>query len=288
MIDTMNEMSLELLEELYDLTEEKGTDEPELNDDLTEAEIKEAAFFSQFRCGIMIITGDPGAGKDTFMHYILWKLKLLFKDYRILLDRKPRPLFGRYTPFDESVLLNEWKSLSDKYKSGKSDIKHDFAKFSDHKEELNDIVNSWNAGHEGLFTNAGLGLTEFWRYFNNREPHNPINKACQPLMKRYRHLGLLLIGTTPYLEELDEKRCLKYLTHELRCMQTTKKGTHVGVLLRRRFFNGTSVVVTTDDNPPALVLDAAAPRERLGGKCYYDLFNSYEKGEKAVNVRFKE
>lgn len=279
-----NTLDLEILEELYDLSEERGTEAYELNEGLTDGEIKEAEFFNQFRCGVMVITGDPGAGKDTFMHYILWKLKLLFKDFRVLLDRKPRLLFGRYTPFDESILIEEWKGLSQKYKSGKSDIKHDFAKFSAHKDELNALIESWNAGHEGLFTNAGLGLTEFWRYFNNREPHNPINKACQPLMKRYRHLGLLVIGTTPYLDELDQKRCLKYITHELRCMQTTKKGVHVGVLLRRRFFNGTSVVVAADENPPALVLNALQPRERLNGKCYYDLFNSWEKGESAVKA----
>lgn len=280
---------LEALEELYDTTPEMdGSDLPPLNEGLTDKEIEEAIFFNQIKRGLVVLTGEPGAGKDTFMHYILWKLKLLFKDFRVLLDRKPRMLFGKYTPFDEEVLLREFRSLNARYKTGKSDLIHDFAKFSQHKETINEIINKWNAGNQELFYNAGIGLQEFWYYFYNREPHNPMNKAISPLFKRYRHYDLVVFGTAPHLEELDVKSCQQYITHELRCQQTSVKGVHAAVLLKTRFFNGSCVVETTDDHAPVLVLDALKPRERLGGKCYYNLFNSWERSEHISRVIFKE
>ncbi len=274
-----------LISELYDTTPEE-TKPPELNEGLTEEELAEVDFFKQFLIGVIIITGEPRAGKDLFMHWILWKLKLLFKGFRVLLDRKPRLMFGKYTPFDEKILIQEFSSLNEKYKTGKNSIATDFAHYSDHKEELNALINKWNMGHEGLFTFSGIGLTEWWRYFYNRAPHNPMNAALSPVLKRYGHLHCVVLGTTPHAEELDTKACLQYVTHEL-SVQAMGGGIHVAQLRRRRFINNESIIVATDEAPPTLVLDALKPRERLCGQGFYSLYNSWERGESKVTAKFK-
>lgn len=278
----ISKLTREEIEDLYDTTPEEDhdniDDDSDLNDGLTEDEIKEAKLFRQLKEGIMILTGQPGAGKDTVMHFILWKLKTLFKDFRVFLDRKPRILFGRYIPFNEEILTQELDRLDDKYRMGTSSIKHDFAEYSKNKNKINSIFEKWLGDNEDTFYHCGLGLGEFWRYFNNREPHNPINKAMQPFMKRYRHYRMLIIGTTPFVNELDEKRCLQYVTHEIRCAQASTKGVHIASIYARRYFNGTSLVEVAVE-PIHLIIDALTPRERLNGGYVYQLFNSYERGE---------
>jgi len=284
-LEILQAKKLEELEELYDFSgEEEET--PTINNDLTKEELAEVEFYTQLKRGVMVITGEPGAGKDTFMFFLLYKLKTLFKDFRVLLDRKPRLLFGEYIPFDEEILMDEFKGLSDRYRSGKSNLERDFARFSQKKEQINQIVNRWLKNNDDLFYNAGIGLTEFWRYFRNREPHNPVNKAVSPLLKRYRHHNLLIIGTTPDIDELDVKACLRRVTHEIRGSQTNKKGIHKYTIYRRRQFSNGSVIETAS-RPIVLYINALIPRERLGGKCIYDLFNSYERGEIVPSVKFK-
>jgi len=276
------------LEELYDFTPEPGEDKlPPLNEGLTEEEREEAPFYNQLKRGVMVATGEPGSGKGTFMHFLLWKLRTLFKGFRVMLDRKPRMLFGVYIPINEEIVINEFKKLNEQYKIGKSGIEHDFAKYSQNKEKINALVERWIGDNKELFYNAGMGLDEFWRYFYNRDPHNPMNRAISPLFKRFRHHELLVIGSAPHLDELDVKACLKYITHEVRCNQTLAEGVHLATIHKTRWFEGRQVLEIADTQPITLIIDALAPRERLGGKCIYDLFNSWERGEFVPRVKIK-
>lgn len=204
-----------------------------------------------------------------------------------MLDRKPRILFGRYLPFNENILMNEFKRLDERYKSGQSNVKHDFAQWSKKKDLINKLIGQWFGNNEELFYNCGIGLGEFWRYFYNRDPHNPMNKAVSPLFKRFRHYELLVLGTAPHMQELDVKSCLQYVTHEIRCSQTLTKGVHTATVYRHRYFAGGSVIETTSDRPMTLIIDALKPQDRLNGSCIYDLFNSYERGEFSPRVRIK-
>ena len=88
------------------------------------------------------------------------------------------------------------------------------------------------------------------------------------------------------IDELDVKACLRRVTHEIRSSQTNIKGMHVYTIYRRRQFARGSVIETASP-PITLYIDAAAPRKRLGGKCIYDLFNSYETGEVVPRVKFR-
>jgi len=281
------ELSDEDLEALYDFTPPPGKNIlPPVNDDLTEEELAEVPFYNQFKCGVMVITGEPGSGKETFMHFMLWKLKTLFKGFKVMLDKKPRLAFGAYVPFTTEILMDEFKSLDEKYQTGKSDIEHDFAKFSNNKVKINAVVNKWRNQNDSLFHNCGMGLGEFRRYFYNRDPHHPINKAISPLFLRYRHHGLLVLGTTPHMEELDIKSCLHHVTHEVRCSQTNKEGLHAATIHSYRHYSNNSVLEVAQ-RPITLFIDGLEPRKRLGGKCIYDIFNSYETGESVPRVKIK-
>lgn len=280
------ENDISWLEELYDVSPEEGNGElPELNDDLTPEEIEEAPFYNQFKRGVMLITGCAGSGKDTTMHFLLWKLRTLFKDFKVLLDRKPRPLFGAYVPFNMNTLMQGYQASSDIY-DGKKNVAFDFST-TKNKEAVNAVVDSFMGDNKELFYNAGIGLSEFHRYFYNREPHNPMNRAISPLFKRFRHQELLVIGTTIAKDELDVKSCLHHITHEIRCSQSGVKGIHIATVYKARYFDGKRVLEVADEKPIQLIIDALEPRERLGGKCIYNLFNSFERGEFVPNVKFR-
>jgi len=286
-------MDTDQLEELYDLTPEPGAGMPPLNSGLTEEEIEEAPFYDQLRIGVMAVSGEPGAGKGVFLHFLLWKLRTLFRDFHVLLDKKPRPLFdeshqGReYLLINRDIVTNEFNELSKAYKKGKRETeeKVDAGELKE-KSYAEKLVDKWIEDKGDLFYNAGMGLDEFWEYFDNRNPHNIMCKTYSPLLKRYRHYNLLVIGATPHLDELDVKKCLKYVTHEVRCNQTTTEGVHVASIFRHRFFNGRSIIEAASQ-PITLIIDAKAPRDRLGGKCIYDLYNSYERGEFAPRLRHR-
>jgi hypothetical protein len=282
-----NKNLTEELEDLYDFTPSPDDSEfPPLNEGLTEEEIAEAPIYNQLKRGVMVTTGEPGSGKETFMHFLLFKLRTLFKGFNVMLDKKPRILFGKYIPFNETILMDEFRMLDERYKTGKSDIRHDFARYSKHKEKINELVNQWRGINEELFYNCGMGLGEFWRYFYNRDPHNPMNKAISPLFKRFRHYDLLVLGSAPHLAELDIKSCLQYVTHEVRCSQTSRKGIHIATIHPHRYYAGRSIFEVADV-PTTFIIDALEPRDRLGGKCVYDLFNSYERGESVPRVKIK-
>jgi len=258
----------DILEELYDLSNDASTEMPDLNDDLTPEEEAEAEFFNQLRMGLMLVTGDPGSGKNTWMFYLLWKLKTLFKGFKVLLDKKPRMLFGPYIPFNETMVVTEFQKLNDKYKGVESEAEIDFAENSQNKEMLNKIIREW-MGNDELFGNAGMGLDEFWRYFYNRDPHNPMNRAISPLFKRYRHYPLLVIGNTPHKDELDIKSCLKYVTHEVRCTQTGIPGEHIYLIYTTKWREGQQILEMTSSYPTIIQVNALKPRERLDGKCIH-------------------
>jgi hypothetical protein len=282
--------SIEELEELFDLTPPPEEEEaPALNDDLTISEMEEVALYAQLRYGVMLVTGEPGAGKDTFMHFLLWKLKTLFKGYGVMLDRKPRILFGSYIPFNMDVLQDELQRSHERAMMGKAHTELDFAKYTDDsrkKKKINQAIDNWRDKNQALFANKAIGLTELWRYFYNRRPHNIMNYTMQPLLKRYRHYKSLIIGTTPHENELDIKSYLSWVTHVAVCNQTRQKGLHSITIHSGRSYLG-NTVLTVASKPFTLYLDALQPKERLNGDIIYNLFNSYEQDEFSPRVKIE-
>ncbi len=62
--------NLKSLRNFYDFSGEQE-ETPTVNSDLTKEELAEVEFYAQLKCGVMVVTGEPGAGKDTFMFFLL-------------------------------------------------------------------------------------------------------------------------------------------------------------------------------------------------------------------------
>jgi hypothetical protein len=64
---------------LYDEAEIRDPiDMRKLRPDLTEEELEDAMFWKRFVNGIMLVVGEPGAGKGVFLHMCSYKLKYYF------------------------------------------------------------------------------------------------------------------------------------------------------------------------------------------------------------------
>ena len=83
-----------------------------LKSGLTEAEIEDAKFWVNYHRGLMLITGEPAAGKGITAHMIAKKMSYYF-DKVAILDTKPRRSFGAYIPFSEEMVAEQVDRMSE-------------------------------------------------------------------------------------------------------------------------------------------------------------------------------
>lgn len=276
------------LEELYDMTPESDNwGLPQLNNNLSKEEMEEAEYYYQLKQGNILIIGEAGSGKETFMMHLLAKLRRLFKDFRVMLDRKPRLAFGSYIPFNIEVLTDEYDRLYEKTIEGKKHTKLDFARYKNayQKKKINNIIDQWWDINKGdLFYNCGIGLSELRSYFYNRRPHNIMNYTISPMFDRFRHYKRLIVGTAIDPHELDRISYLPKVTHLVECSQTNIEGLHHYTIYKGRVF--TEGGIRNIASPPEhTTIDGLKPLKWLGGKCVYDLFNSLEREEPTLKAR---
>jgi len=88
------------------------TDMLKLKTGLTEEEIEDAKFWVNYHRGLMLITGEPGAGKGITAHMIAKKMNYYFDKVPIL-DTRPRRSFGEYIPFSEEMLAEQVNRMSE-------------------------------------------------------------------------------------------------------------------------------------------------------------------------------
>ncbi len=83
-----------------------------LCDGLTEEEKEDAAFWKKYMRGIMLLMSPPGQGKDMFLHMLAYKAKRYW-GRTIILDTRPRPLFGKYVPFSEPFMVEQLDRINE-------------------------------------------------------------------------------------------------------------------------------------------------------------------------------
>ncbi|KKN41648.1 hypothetical protein LCGC14_0721230 [marine sediment metagenome] len=247
--------------------------ETRLNPGLSDAEVKEALRLYPFSRGVMIVTGMPGAGKDLYGNVLSWKLKRYFRDKKVLRDERPRRLYGWYEPFDETVLMEEFRKMKVVAVGGlpKEISRTDTETITN----VASISNKWFTSAGGVkLQNSVLYLTEFWRYMHNRNPFNPMGIAVGGILKNWRHMDLLVLGTAQQKQELDRISCLPYVTHEVRCQWAkTLPNTGVYHIYPVRYV-GTAGVLEMKGKMINMIIDGGRPRAELGGKKYFQLYNS--------------
>lgn len=259
--------------------EEEMGDFP-LRDGLTWKQKKDAEFLYTVSRGVMLVTGEPGGGKDLFSTGISALNKAYF-GRRILLDFLPKVAFGEYVPFNVHVMIREINKMAkmagiDFIGLNETSVDHiGLDKASEEKaNKIGDMTQEWATSGEGeaLLQGAVLYLSELKRYCHNRNPHNPVNKFVGAICSQWRHLDLLIIGTHIFANEIDVKGFLQYVTHRARCTWSmTRPDTSKVVIDRGKFIVGTNVY-DVEGKPVVYYVNGNKPLDILDGKKIYDMY----------------
>lgn len=228
---------------------------------LSEQERRQAAILYRLfneLWGLCIVRGDPGTGKDTFLNWFLYTVKRYFPQKRILRDEKPRKLFGDYDGlFNEESLREDLKRMRDITKGvGVKNI----------DEEMQKAADEWVAsdGARVLLQNSVLGLTEFWNYVYNREPHKPINKTMGGIHKMKRHLNVLIVGCVQLEEDLDKKTCKPFIDWRVSCLRSNRDTTRYSFIVEKVKYDRRMDLIIPVSQPFIIPVDAGKPRSFIG------------------------
>ena len=208
--------------------------------------------------GLCIVRGDPGAGKDTFLNWFLYTCKRFFPDKKILRDEKPRKLFGPYGGlFNEEQIKGDLDQMRS-FATGVSAVQLDAAM----EKAADKWVNSKRA--KVLLQSSIVGLTEYWRYVYNREPHKPINKTMGAIHKMGRHFDALVIGNTQLESDLDKKTCKPFINWRVTCTRSQRDMTRYTFLLESVKYDRRMDMIIPVSRPFAIPVDAGKPRSYIG------------------------
>lgn len=252
----------ELDEDLFDTS--VGYDDDtgvRLTKGLSEQERKQAALLYRLfneLWGLCIIRGDPGAGKDTFLNWFLFTCKRFFPEKRILRDEKPRRLFGPYAGlFNEDRIksdLDQMRSVATGVGVRQMDV------------VLEAAADKWAKSDRAmvLLQDSIVGLTEFWKYVYNREPHNPMNKTMGGIHKMKRHFNTLIVGCTQLESDLDKKTCKPFIDWRVTCTRSRRDTTRYTFILEKVKYDMRMDLIIPIGRPFAIPLDAGKPRPYIG------------------------
>jgi len=246
---------------------------------LTEYEKKDARVLAKyFWRGLVLVTGPPRSGKDLFVKSTCWKFKKYFGRH-VLLDDRPRSLFGPYIPFNEQVLKQEIK-ITDAIAKGK--IKES-VKDVEFCQEYTESFKTWmQSSGTSLLKRGVLGLTEYQPYMDKRKPMARMNIIMGNMNRLWGHLGITIFGIAQKAEDLDEFRCLPYVTTEVRCTWMGHDTTRANIY-RCKYVTAKEALQMSDDKPFPYEVNGGKLRDNLytvdsdGNKTYkryFDLFNS--------------
>ncbi len=208
--------------------------------------------------GLCIIRGDPGAGKDTFPNWFLFTCKRFFPAKRILRDEKPRKLFGSYAGlFNEEQIkedLKQMRSVATGVGIGQMDA------------VLEAAADKWAKSDRArvLLQDSVVGLTEFWKYVYNREPHNPMNKTMGGIHKMKRHFNTLIVGCTQLESDLDKKTCKPFIDWRVTCTRSRRDTTRYTFILEKVKYDKRMDMIIPIGRPFAIPVDAGKPRPYIG------------------------
>jgi hypothetical protein len=226
-------------ESKFDDSPEYGTDiyETKLSSDLTDFEIQDARFLSQFTRGLYTVTGQPGSGKGVTVTSLSWKMNRYFGKKKVL-DYKPRRLYGDYSQFNELILLEQIQAMAEVAKA--SGITG--------KDRIKAAASATLARSQLDFVNSVMGLDEFWRYVKKRRTGTNINYFITGLVKILRHLDCCMLGASPSIDELDQQEIANpiYLSADMRCKWSRFEKDTTIVKIRRLRALGSSGNVELD------------------------------------------
>ena len=238
----------------------------------TWAQKKEIELYKTLYRGVMLVTGKARQGKDLF-GVTFSKLNKLYFGRPIILDFKPKRLFGEYIYFDPSMMVREINKMA---KSASLNRMVDLEEPMTKKQEdvFNDASQDWIGQNETLFKNAIWYLSELKRYCYNRNPMGRMNKAIGFMCDTHGHLDLLVLGTHIDHREIDYKSFLQKVTIWSNCKWSLTRPNNTRVTIRRGSYISEMGSFDISLKPFRYWVDGAAPRSWLDGQRIYDCYNT--------------
>jgi hypothetical protein len=115
-----------------------------------------------------------------------------------------------------------------------------------------------------LLENSIVGITEFWSWVYNREPHKPINKTMGGIHKMKRHFPTLILGCTQLESDLDKKTCKPFIDWRVTCTRPQRDTTRYTFILEKVKYDRRMDMIIPVGRPFAIPVDAGKPRPYIG------------------------
>lgn len=226
----------------------------------TRDERREIKFFKTIYKGVMFVTGGARQGKDLFGVVLSFLMKRYF-GRRILLDFKPKRLFGEYTYFNPQLMMGEISKMARLSEVEGEDMNKPLGEKQ--AEMFTEAANEWIDKNTLMFQNAVVYFSELRRYCYKRNPSNRINKFVGAVATQWGHLDMLIIGTHMQEDEIDRYTYLEKAKLWVVCnWMLTRQNTTKAVITRDMYLGGDGVFNASLKKMNYYV-DGGAPREYL-------------------------
>lgn len=278
---------------LYDSAPEYDADKSfRIADGLTPEEYDDALFWSDYRRGLMLLTGPPGQGKDMMAHMIAWKFKRYFRTWAIS-DTRPRKIFGDYIPFSKEFLVEQLDRAMEvatgqvklyelPTKKPKTEDEEETIEYL--KQENEKLLKfkpyvthdgRWISSRGEVFIRKAVCLlNEFGsRYMYKKEPNAPITRTLLKTFTIWRHLQSLIIGIGTERSDFNPQ-CFEKVTCEVRMQRLERRRLVFGAVLYPLRYVGSTGELIVSGKPIPIRIDGETPREYLNGKAWKDLYNT--------------
>ena len=251
--------------------EEEMHDFP-LREDISWIVKKQAELLRTVARGFMLITGEPGGGKDLFAVSTTKLFNYLF-GRKAILDFVPKQAFGSYTLMDVPTIIQKIREIAKQLRVEGIEATQDKKELAQFMEEA---TKRWLLEGEGydIFKGAVYYISELKPMAYNRNPMSRTNKFIGSLGTVWRHLDLLLMGTHVYANEIDEKAFLQYAKLRTVCTQTLEQDVIRARVYRGMYAGADFVVSNISLRPLVFYVNGAEPRDFLGGERFYDLYKT--------------
>ena len=268
----------------------KPADMLRLNPSLTEEEIEDALFWKDYVRGLMLVTGEPGAGKGIFSHMLSYKMRYYFGK-SVVLDTRPRESFGQYIPFSEDMLAEQVLRMS-AIESGNGKVIGNkwIAHVVKDIRVKNEETGKWLRDKQTIeydgeifLRNSVVMLDEFGNKYMSRlsSPTLSIKQVLLKLFNFWRHMHCLMLGVGVSLEDFDRKS-LDKAVWEARCVKVHNALEHdddpeaiiIGVYLTPIKYNPITDELTKAGSVVKVRINASEPRHMLGGLAWKDIYNT--------------
>jgi len=182
---------------------------------LSDKEQQQLKFFTELylhKEGTVLVKGNPGAGKTTWMVYAAY-IRRKFWGYPIVSNIPLKPAIGDYTYMDTEALVEEFLKVN---KAVEKDLeKHKHSKKIS-KRDIAVVESAWAGSNVNLYK-CTLIWDEGYGSLDKRRASSPKLILLSYLVQQRRHFGSLILIASSTEKLLDDIRINPFATHEVNC-----------------------------------------------------------------------